>query len=163
VDTSERRPGLRSLAGPVGRITRPLLRRRGLANAQMVAKWRDIIGEALASQSIPQRYVPDRQGGGTLHIRVGGAWAIEFQHLEPQIVERINGFFGYRAVTRLALIQGPVAKVDRGRPVGGPPTGRHADPIETGTVADIRDDELRQAFEQLATAIRSRQTSDKKS
>jgi hypothetical protein len=30
------------------------------------------------------------------------------RHLEPIIIERINGFFGYRAVARLAIRQGPL-------------------------------------------------------
>jgi hypothetical protein len=164
VTRSEYRHGLRSVAEPVARITRPILRRRGLANAQVVAKWHEIIGPQLASQSIPQRYVPDRHGGGTLHIRVGGGWATEMQHLEPQIIERINGFFGYRAVTRLALVQGPVVRHERRRMAGA--TARDADiaqPDPAGRAVETDDDDLRKALGKLASAIRRRQNSDKKS
>ena len=44
---------------------------------------------------------------GTLHLQVAPGLALEVQHREPVLVERINAFFGYRAVARLALKQGP--------------------------------------------------------
>ena len=53
--------------------------------------------------------------GGTLHVRVGsGALALELQHLEPVVIERINTYFGYRAVERLKLVHGPLP-APRGR------------------------------------------------
>ena len=47
------------------------------------------------------------RAGGVLVLHVAGAAALELQHSELQILERINGFFGYPAITRLRLIQAP--------------------------------------------------------
>jgi hypothetical protein len=46
--------------------------------------------------------------GGTLKLRVARHRALELQHRAPLVIERINLFFGRDAVTRLALIQGPL-------------------------------------------------------
>ncbi|MCP4328979.1 MAG: DUF721 domain-containing protein [Alphaproteobacteria bacterium] len=156
--TPNRAYGPRSLAGPLSRVTRPILRRRGLASAQVVSKWREIMGPQLAAQSIPQRYQPERGGGGTLHIRVGGGWATEFQHLEPQIIDRINTYFGYRAVSRLVLRQGPVPQPPQSKTRSV--DGTH----EPGPAVDVpvRDDDLRTALERLGQAVRRSHKEDKK-
>jgi len=157
VTTAKRQYGLRSLAAPLAKVTKPILRRRGLASAQVVSKWEEIMGAQMAAHSIPQRYVPDRRGGGTLHIRVGGGWATEFQHLEPQIIERINTFFGYRAVSRLVLSQGPVPQRER--------RARQVACADDGAAAPVAvdDEALRQALQRLGRAVRSRPISNKKS
>ncbi len=156
-----RLPGPRSLAAPLARVTRPILRRRGLAAAQIVARWRDIMGPQLASQSIPQRYTADRQGGGTLHIRVGGGWAPEFQHLQPQIIERINTFYGYRAVSRLVLVQGPVPQAEN-RAKADDAAADEADDDDAAAIV-IDDDQLRHALQRLGRAVRRRHKVNKKS
>ncbi len=43
-----------------------------------------------------------------LHLRVAPGFGPEVQHLEPLIVERINSYYGFRAVGRLKLVQGPL-------------------------------------------------------
>lgn len=157
VTTGKGQYGPRSLAAPLAKVTGPILRRRGLASAHVVSKWSEIMGPQMAAQSIPQRYVADRRGGGTLHVRVGGGWATEFQHLEPQIIERINTFFGYRAVSRLVLKQGPVPQRKR--------RARQAEAPDDGTAAPVTvdDEALRAALQRLGRAVRARPISNKKS
>ena len=41
-------------------------------------------------------------------MRVGGAAALEIQHVTPQILERINAYFGRRVVRQLRLLQMPL-------------------------------------------------------
>jgi hypothetical protein len=45
-----------------------------------------------------------------LRVRVAPGWAPEFQHFEPLIIDRINSFFGYRAIAKLQLIQAPISR-----------------------------------------------------
>ena len=56
---------------------------------------------------------------GVLKLRAAPGAALELQHRAPLIIERINLFFGRAAVTRLALVQGPLplASGGAGRPV----------------------------------------------
>src|SRR5512144_3159687 len=98
--------GLRALGETVDAVARPMLGRRGFAGGRVVAEWGSIVGEHLAARSLPERVTrpADGRGGGTLHVRVAsGALAVELQHVEPVIIERINTYFGYRAVARLRL------------------------------------------------------------
>lgn len=94
----------RPLGAALAKITEPHFRARGFSEAAVLTHWSAIVGERLGRLSAPERLSSD----GTLRLRVAGGAAPEFQHLEPQILERIASHFGYRAVHRLVLVQGPL-------------------------------------------------------
>ena len=97
---------------------------------------------------------------GVLHVRVVGGAATELQHLEPQVVERINAYFGYAAVGRLKLLHTPpIGPVTTPRqPIadkGG--MGRLEPPLLSQKQTDtIKNSELRNALENLGRAIVTR-------
>ena len=99
-----------------GELARPLLspalRRQGFAQNEIVTRWQDVVGPLLASRSLPERlrFPQGERLDGTLFIRVESSFALEFQHLTPQILERVNAFYGYRAVAKLVMKQGPVPR-----------------------------------------------------
>src|SRR3954462_5679278 len=109
-----RRQGLRAIARDRTDATRRALATRGFAAARVIADWPEIVGGALAVSSVPARLVrsPGAGPGGadsaTLVVRVSPGAALELQHSVPQVIERVNGYFGFRAVDRLRLVQGPV-------------------------------------------------------
>ncbi len=107
-DATKTRRGMGTLGQRLGRVAGSALRRRGFAEASIITDWATIVGRALAENSQPSRIVFPRgtRSGGTLHLRVSGAFAPEVQHLAPQIIERINGHFGYGAVARIELHHG---------------------------------------------------------
>ena len=83
----------------------------GFATVRFFIDWPTIIGAHLAAGTQPLRLVcaPGRQSHGVLHIQIaGGGLALEIQHIEPQLKQRINLYFGYCAVARLKLHQGPL-------------------------------------------------------
>ncbi len=51
-----------------------------------------------------------------LTVKVEGAFALELQHLAPQVIDRVNRYIGWRCVGRIALSQGPVRKGEPARP-----------------------------------------------
>jgi hypothetical protein len=113
IDQHTRRGGgLRRLPDLLGRVLDPAARRRGLAEAKLLTEWPAIVGPRLGARSQPVRLAhrPD-QAGGVLTLHVAGSAALELQHSEPQVLERINGFFGYPAVARLHLVQAPPARM----------------------------------------------------
>jgi len=88
-------------------------RQRGIASVEIVTRWADIVGEALAARALPVKLAwparADSEEPGVLHVRVEGGYAIELQHDAPVVIERVNRYFGWRCIGRLALRQGPVA------------------------------------------------------
>ncbi len=144
---SKRARGPRGLAATVSKVTRPLFRDRGFGEA--LVDWPDIVGRPLADHSSPERLSRD----GTLRVRVSGSWAVEIQHLEPVVLDRIATYFGYRAVTRLALVQGPLPQppARRARRVRDLDDGEEAD--LQARLADTGDADLRGALERLGRVV----------
>ena len=110
---SERRPepqpgrshGFRAAGASLAKIVGPIVARHGGGIlARLKAEWAAIIGPELAAVTWPEALVR----GGTLKLRVAPAKALELQHRAPLVIERVNLFFGREAVTRLALVQGPL-------------------------------------------------------
>jgi hypothetical protein len=99
--------GPRTLAAILPAVTRKALGKRGMAFGSLLAEWASIVGPRLADRTLPFRIVfpSGRREEGTLHLRVSTSIALDIQHFAPELMESINIFFGYRAVTRLKLMQ----------------------------------------------------------
>ena len=153
--------GIRTLATLMPKLTRPILGRRGFAVASVITEWATIVGIELAGSSQPEKLVFPRgeRVGGVLHVRVAGGVATELQHLEPQVVERINGHFGYRAVSRLKLVHVPPATLtDTKKKAATRASGAVPEeaPPEVRQLEEIEHLELRNALEKLGRAIAAR-------
>ena len=128
------RPAARSrLAATLGRLIPGIVaeayRRRGFVEPALL-RMRSIVGEETADRAVPVKIAFPRgsRTAGTLHVRVEGAYATELQHNAPRIVERLNGFYGYAAIARLALHQGPVERRAAAR-ASSRPTAGEAPPV----------------------------------
>ena len=150
--------GLRRLPDLLSRVLDPAARRRGLAEAKLLAEWPTIVGPALAARSHPIRLSQSADRfGGILLLHVAGTAALELQHSEPQILERINGFFGYPAVNRLRLVQAPPLRssASPAQPASRPLSA--ADEIEVAeAVRAIGDPALKTALAGLGRTLKRR-------
>ena len=62
--------------------------KRGFSGADVLTDWPAIVGPDMARHCLPEKLVHGRaMQGGTLHLRVAGAWATELQHLEPIVLD----------------------------------------------------------------------------
>ncbi len=98
-------------------VTRKAFEKHGFPAGRLAADWTAIVGPALAHFTRPEkikwpRPVEDAEeteaAGATLVLRVDGARALEVQYRAAQIMEKINGFLGYRAITEIRLVQAPI-------------------------------------------------------
>ena len=87
-------------------------------------------------------------------LRVDGPRAIEVQHRAGQILERVNTYFGYRAVAEMRILQAPVTRKVRHPTAASPPM----EPTELPASARIAHHGLRAALLRLGTGIRTKQT-----
>lgn len=137
----------------------PTIARQGFTRADILVSWPEIVGERLADHSQPLKIEwprrPRSEAPGepsTLVVRVESAFALELQHLAPLILERVNGFYGWRCVGRLVLKQGPVRRARPAEPkpaeIGAEDRARIAASLD-----GIGEDNLRQALGRLGTAI----------
>ena len=140
---------------PAARIGRAAFRRFGFVQSSIVSRWREIVGERYAAVSSPEsiRFPPGKRSDGVLTLVVEGAHAPMMQHVAPAIVERVNRFFGYPAVDRVAFRQGLV-QVARAKAARRRRRRLRPIPAELGdSLREVADPELRACLESLARGV----------
>jgi hypothetical protein len=152
----------RPLSEFLGATLGDVLKEQGFASTEIIARWADIVGQEVAAHSEPMKINwprvkndtgdSDQSEPATLVLRVEGPAALEIQHLSAVILERVNRFFGWQAIGRIALRQAPLHRqVAKRKPA--PP-----DPAVTARLADampeVEDEALRQALARLGASIK---------
>ncbi len=154
---SRRAKGPSAIGAETGRATAPIRRKRGFAEASVFSDWNEIVGASLGGQCVPLRLVRGQDGeGGTLHVRVTGPLALELQHLEPQVLERINGFYGYRAVARLRMHQGPVSATSPAEETARPQANAEDLARLDRDLDAVADADLKRALRDLGASVLAR-------
>src|SRR5258707_4257295 len=132
--------------------------KQGFAARELVTRWAEIAGKEIAAHSEPLKMQWPRpvegqpQEPATLVLRVEGPMALEIQHSSDVILERVNRFFGWSPVGRLALRQAPPSRPQRPRPTGAPDPKAVAEVAKT--LSAVEDDELRAALARLGASIK---------
>jgi hypothetical protein len=165
-DPKRRAQGLKSIGGFAATSLEPAARARGFTTMALLEQWDSIVGASTARFTKPDRLIwprPPREApedepkqarkrpeGATLVLRVDGPRSIEVQYKAQQIMERVNSFFGYRAVVEMRIKQAPVGRLTRPKPQPPLPP----DPSVLPEEASIEDGPLRDALVRLGTAAK---------
>ncbi len=152
----------------VPKIAAKAFEKFGFHTAEIMMQWSTIVGTEIAGWTQPERIRWPRPAkgndaaddgearpGGTLVLRVEPARALDIEYRAAEIIERINRYFGYRAVEALKLIQAPLerdAASGRGAatPAAGPQSTAVPPPPE---VSALPDDPLKAALQALWTSV----------
>jgi hypothetical protein len=146
----ERHPGFRAVGVAASRLAVPIIGKRGGGIlVRLKSEWAAIIGPDWANVTWPSALGRD----GVLKLRTASGAALEAQHRAPLLIERINGYFGRPAITRLVLVQAPLpvrGKAGRMKPAGLTPGEESALDLR---LAEIADPELRAALGALGRLV----------
>ena len=155
---SVRSPGLKTLQQSVLKITDVAIRKRGFVETALIHKWTSIVGKEIAAWSVPNRlaFLRGSTLDATLHLDVLSARALEIQHNELVILERINVVFGYKAINKIAIRQvNSLSRTVKQSPIPAVLTEAEkswvSDQIKNHSNADLKN-----ALEALGQAILSR-------
>lgn len=146
-DTRKGRGSFAKAAGSfVPKIAAKVFEKFGFHSAEIMTEWARVVGPEFAAFTQPEKIrwprlpgantdaaAPEAQRpGATLVLRVDPARALDAEYRGAEIIDRINRYFGYRAVETLKLIQAPLTrKACRSAPVTAPATqqaGAHTAP-----------------------------------
>jgi hypothetical protein len=147
----------RPLADLLHRTLKDAFAKQGFAASELVTRWAEIAGAEIAAHSEPEKIQWPRTADGQppapgiLVLRVEGPTAIEIQHLSGIVLERVNRFFGWKAVGALRLRQAPLGRKRPRAPAGPDPATAARIAAELGDIADER---LRDALARLGAAIK---------
>ena len=132
--------------------------KQGFAARELVTRWAEIAGPEIAAHCEPLKIQWPRpvegqpQEPATLVLRVDGPMALEIQHSSDVILQRVNRFFGWSAVGRLALRQGPLSRRDKPVASRAPDAKAVAEVAET--LSSVEDEQLRAALARLGASIK---------
>ena len=142
----------------LGDVFSDVYARQGFAARELVTRWAEIAGADIAAHCEPLKMQWPRPVEGqppepaTLVLRVEGPVALEIQHASDVILARVNRFFGWNAVGRLALRQAPLSRRGRSK---APPAPDPATISEVAsTLSAVEDEQLRTALARLGAAIK---------
>ena len=141
----------------------PVTGRRGLAAGELLARWQAVVGTDIAAMCTPERIswprgkVDGQTQPGVLVLRAARAHAIDVQHLSATIVERVNGYFGYKAVASIRLRQKAPPRPASERPASTP-LDSAAEAALDQALSAIADDGLRAALQRLGRGALGRRT-----
>ncbi|ACI94091.1 protein of unknown function [Afipia carboxidovorans OM5] len=135
-----------------------VFKKQGFASRELVTRWSEIVGSDIATYAEPLKIQWQRPMEGqpdlpaTLILRVEGPRALEIQHSSTVILERVNRFFGWNAIGKIALRQAPLSRREKHKAGRRPSETEIADKARELTSVD--DEDLRTALARLATSIK---------
>ena len=154
----------KALAVAIGKVTKPIFGKRGFADGAIINDWKMIVGDHLSGHSAPERitYPLHEKSAGTLHLRIdNGGLGLELQHLQPQMIERINAYFGFQAVAHIKITQGPLPERPETIPQETPVLSADEKASVDKSLEAIDDAELGQALQALGHAVVGLRNSEK--
>lgn len=156
----------RAVGSYVPKLTHKAFEKYGFAAAALITDWALIVGKDVAAYTSPERLKWPRgvgfgeeieeadagRPGATLIVRVEPARALDVQYRAHQLIERINGHFGYRAVAELRILQAPLPEPA----AGAGTTHRPSQPVAAPELSGIGDERLRRALTSLKSGLMRR-------
>jgi hypothetical protein len=145
------------------RITRASYERHGFAYGEVLAQWDAIVGDRLARHTKPLKLKWPRQGnspqkyGGILTVAAAPGFAMELHYESPRLIERLNGYFGYGAISAIKIAPGSPGRQTTPRTATPALAPQEAAALEE-RLAGIAEGGLKEALVRLGAGVKSRRT-----
>lgn len=128
--------------------------KRGFAETRILTEWAAVAGEDISAICWPVKVRYGGRGGlgAALVLAVEGARAPEIDMQRARIIERVNAFYGYRAISRIEIDQSRAPELRKN-------AEKTSHPGVAGPVApipDIADDALAMALARLGANVKAR-------
>ena len=157
------RRGAFQIAEAANGLIDPVLQRKAGINTALISVWDEIAGADFADCSRPEKITwprrnAERQGEaggmepGVLTIACEGARALFLAHAQGELIQRINGFFGFPAIRQIKIVQKPVSVPGRQRRRLRPLSASEKSHIAELT-AEIESEPLKAALDRLGRGI----------
>ena len=175
----------KAVGAEVPKVTAKCMEKFGFHSAEILVRWRAIVGDNLAAYTSPFRIrwarqpdaldpddesAPNAAAGAktpvarmraqktSLEVIVADGRAHELPYRAPQIMQRINSYFGYRAITEIRPIAGEVkprsAQAAKRQPAEpSPNTSSAVLKLTQKDIARVDDPALKSALERLADRV----------
>ena len=96
--------GLRSFKNSLPKNVKKILNKKGFVYSEILNRWNHLVGNEISKVSFPKTFKPTgKNAPGTLIISVQRGNEINVEFSKNTIIEKINGFFGYKILNNVRL------------------------------------------------------------
>ncbi|MDC0161896.1 DUF721 domain-containing protein [bacterium] len=154
----------KKLGDTLSRINKNYSSKFGKIEFLILSKWTQIVGSFFADHSEPDKISRITEEFNEfdepiyknfLHVKVSPAAAVEFQHYKDTVIEKINSYFGYKAISDLRLQQNFVSekKIKRDINLFNQELSEEEKANIKSEINNIRDKELEKSIVNLGASI----------
>ncbi len=155
-----RKRGFKSASSLLQKQIQKASETRGFAVSKILTNWTEIIGSDLAKIAKPVKVNYGREGfGAGLVLLTNSANAPMVQAQSKQIIDRVNGVYGYNAISRVRITQIDPNELIEEKNEGPASFGKPTELDKTKAkdeVTGIKDDSLNEALRLLGANIISK-------
>jgi len=154
---------VKPLSDIVPKITKDIFGKKNMLFGKLLSQWTEIVGKDLAERAVPTdiKYPKkDYKNQATLHLSVRSSHATEISMQKDLIIERLNMFFGYKAVKDIKIIQNSsiMNKQTKSKTAKKALTSKEVEDIDR-MVGKIGENDLQIALKNLGKALLSKDKS----
>ena len=96
--------GLRSFKNSLPKNIKKILNKKGFVYSEILNRWNYLVGNEISKVSFPKTFKPSgKNAPGTLIISVQRGNEVNIEFSKNTIIEKINGFFGYKIINNVRL------------------------------------------------------------
>ncbi len=147
---------MKRLSTMIDPMIAPSAKARGFAIGRIVSHWHDIVGD-MSSWCRPDAvsFPRDSRTDGTLRLQIASGRGPQAQAMSDVIIDRVNANFGYRAISRISLVQTLSTMVQPASPKPAPQLNQTQHDIWTldDKLKDVKSPELRAALRRLGSPV----------
>jgi len=151
---------MKRLSNMLDPIIAPSARSRGFAIVRIVSHWHDIVGD-MSSWCRPDAvsFPRDSRTDGTLRLQIALGRGPQAQAMSDVIIDRVNANFGYRAISRISLVQSLSTPLQPTSPEPQPQFNQERHDIWAldDKLKNVKSPELRAALRRLGSPIDDRE------
>ena len=155
----------KKLGDTLSKINKNYSSKFGRIEFLILSKWTQIVGIFFADHSEPDKITRITEEFNEfdepiyknfLHVRVSPAAAVEFQHYKDTIIEKINSYFGYKAISDLRLQQNfvPEKKIKNNIKLYDQDLSEEEKVSIKNEINNIKDKELEKSIVNLGASIK---------
>lgn len=89
------------------KILKTKLKKANFVEISVIKNWKEIVGDDIAKYCWPIKisFSDGNNSNGKIAIKVERGWSLEIEYKNQEIIEKLNQYFGYKAISRINIIQ----------------------------------------------------------
>ena len=147
---------MKRLSTMIDPMIAPSAKARGFAIGRIVSHWHNIVGD-VSSWCRPDAvsFPRDSRTDGTLRLQIASGRGPQAQAMSDIIIDRVNATFGYRAISRISLVQtlSTLAQPASPKPAAQLNQTQHDIWTLDDKLKDVKSPELRAALRRLGSPV----------